>query len=214
VGTLTTINPKINRGQERNMNKWIKVGLIIISVLMLGACGTTGGVKTEGGAGGQGSSATKTPESATTSPMGAGGAGEATPLPGGEGGGAGGMGANGAPSDTSGLLSKKVVYFDFDSSTIHGEDRAIIQAHADYLSRHPSVKVTLEGHTDERGSREYNIGLGERRAKAVADMMELMGVSPQQISTVSYGEERPAALGHDEAAWRLNRRVEIVYGGP
>jgi peptidoglycan-associated lipoprotein len=192
------------------MNKWIKVGLIIIPVLMLGACGTTGGTKKqEGAAGGQGGEM-QTPESATTTPVEPGGGEGMTPLPGG----ATGMEANGAPGDTSGLLSKKVVYFDFDSSTVHDEDRAIIQAHADYLTQHPAVKVTLEGHTDERGSREYNIGLGERRANAVAEMMKLMGVSAQQISTVSYGEERPAALGHDESAWRLNRRVEIVYGGP
>jgi len=194
------------------MNKWIKVGLIIIPVLMLGACGTTGGVKKEGTAGQEGGGAGQTPESATTTPMAPGGGAEATPLPGE--GGAGGMESNGAPSDTSGLLSKKVVYFDFDSSTLDDEDRAIIQAHADYLVQHPTVKVTLEGHTDERGSREYNIGLGERRANAVAEVMKLMGVPGQQISTVSYGEERPAALGHDESAWRLNRRVEIVYGGP
>jgi len=193
------------------MNKWIKVGLIIIPVLMLGACGTTGGVKKQEGAAEQGGAA-KAPESATTTGVEPGGGAEATPLPGG--GAATGMEGNGAPSDTAGLLSKKVVYFDFDSSTVHDEDRAIIQAHADYLSQHPTVKVTLEGHTDERGSREYNIGLGERRAKAVAEMMKLMGVSADQISTVSYGEERPAALGHDESAWHLNRRVEIVYGGP
>ena len=193
------------------MNKWIKVGLIIIPVMMLGACGTTGGVKKQEGAAGEGGAA-QAPESATTMPMTPGGGAEATPLPGEEG--ASGMESTGAPSDTSGLLSKKVVYFDFDSSTINDEDRAIIQAHADYLVQHPTVKVTLEGHTDERGSREYNIGLGERRANAVAEMMKLMGVSGQQISTVSYGEERPAALGHDESAWHLNRRVEIVYGGP
>jgi peptidoglycan-associated lipoprotein len=189
------------------MNKWIKVGFIIIPILMLGACGTTG-TKKQGstGAAGQGG---ETPESATTTPVTPGGGAEMTPLPEG-----GGMESGGAPSDNSGLLSKKVVYFDFDSSTVHDEDRAIIQAHADYLSQNPNVKVTLEGHTDERGSREYNIGLGERRANAVAEMMKLMGVSAQQISTVSYGEERPAALGHDESAWHLNRRVEIVYGGP
>lgn len=190
------------------MNKWIKVGLIIIPVLMLGACGTTGGVKKQEGAAGPGGE-TQAPESATTTPVTPGGGAEATPLPG-----ATGMEANGAPSDTSGPLSKKVVYFDFDSSTVHDDDRAIIEAHANYLAQHPTVKVTLEGHTDERGSREYNIGLGERRAKAVAEMMKLMGVAAQQISTVSYGEERPAALGHDESAWHLNRRVEIVYGGP
>ena len=193
------------------MNKWIKVGLIVIPVLMLGACGTTGGAKKSGEAAGPGGEG-KAPESASTMPMEPGGGAEAMPLPGE--GGATGMESNGAPSDTSGLLSKKVVYFDFDSSTVHDEDRAIIQAHADYLAQHPAVKVTLEGHTDERGSREYNIGLGERRAKAVAEMMKLMGVSADQISTVSYGEERPAALGHDESAWHLNRRVEIVYGGP
>ena len=78
----------------------------------------------------------------------------------------------------------------------------------------PNQAPQKKTNTDERGSREYNIGLGERRAKAVAEMMKLMGVSADQISTVSYGEERPAALGHDESAWHLNRRVEIVYGGP
>lgn len=191
------------------MKKWIKVGLLIIPVLLLGACGTTGGAKKQGAAGEGGEG--QPPGSATTMPVTPEGGAEATPLPGG---GTTGMEATGAPSDTSGLLSKKVVYFDFDSSTIHDEDRAIIEAHAEYLTQHPTVKVTLEGHTDERGSREYNIGLGERRANAVAEMMKLSGVSASQISTVSYGEERPAALGHDEDAWKLNRRVEIVYGGP
>jgi peptidoglycan-associated lipoprotein len=189
------------------MNKWLKVGLIIIPVLMLGACGTTGakkpGAPVEGGQ-------APAPESATTTPVAPGGGAEATPLPGG----AEATPSEGAPSDTSGLLSKKVVYFDFDSSTVHDEDRAVIQAHADWLVQHPAVKVTLEGHTDERGSREYNIGLGERRANSVQEMMKLMGVPAQQIATVSYGEERPAAAGHDESAWHLNRRVEIVYGGP
>jgi peptidoglycan-associated lipoprotein len=73
--------------------------------------------------------------------------------------------------------------------------------------------VTLEGNTDERGSREYNIGLGDRRAESVKRALELQGVAAQQITVVSYGEEKPAAEGHDEAAWRLNRRVEIVYVG-
>jgi peptidoglycan-associated lipoprotein len=192
------------------MNKWIKVGLIIIPVLMLGACGTTGGAKKTGGTTGPGGEG-QAPESATTMPVTPGDGAEAMPLPGGE---ATGMEEGGAPSDTSGLLSKKVVYFDFDSSSVHDDDRAIIEAHANYLAQNPTVMVTLEGHTDERGSREYNIGLGERRANGVAEMMKLMGVAAQQISTVSYGEERPAALGHDESAWQLNRRVEIVYGGP
>jgi peptidoglycan-associated lipoprotein len=193
------------------MNKWIKIGLIVLPVLILSACGTTGGAKKGEGAAGPGGEG-QAPESATTMPVTPGGGAEAMPLPGG--GEASSMGEGGAPSDTSGLLSKKVVYFDFDSSTVHDDDRAIIEAHANYLVQHPTIKVTLEGHTDERGSREYNIGLGERRANGVAEMMKLMGVAAQQISTVSYGEERPAALGHDESAWHLNRRVEIVYGGP
>jgi len=187
------------------MNKWIKIGLIIIPVLMLGACGTTATKKQQAGGAG-GGAASEGQGSAATMPMESGGGAEATPL------GNGGMGG-GAGGDTADLLSKKVVYFDFDSSSIHSEDRAIIKAHADYLSQHPDTKVTLEGHTDERGTREYNIGLGERRANAVKQMMSLMGVSASQISTVSYGEERPAALGHDESAWHLNRRVEIVYSG-
>ena len=109
------------------------------------------------------------------------------------------------------LLGKRVVYFDFDKSDIKGEFRDIIAAHARYLSDNPSASVTLEGHADERGSREYNIALGERRAKAVQQMMLLQGAAKSQFSLVSYGEERPAALGHEESSWRLNRRVQIVY---
>jgi peptidoglycan-associated lipoprotein len=189
------------------MNKWIKLGLIIIPVVILGACGTTGAKKEQAGAPVESSQGQGT-ESATTTPVAPGGGAEAMPLPGG-----GGAMQGGAGGDMADLLSKKVVYFDYDSSTINDEDRAIIQAHANYLSQHPDTKVTLEGNTDERGTREYNIGLGDRRANAVKQMMLLMGVSAQQISTVSYGEERPAALGHDESAWHLNRRVEIVYSG-
>jgi len=87
----------------------------------------------------------------------------------------------------------------------------VVGAHAKYLASHGSARVRLEGHTDERGSREYNIGLGERRAQAVRRALLLQGASEGQISTVSYGEERPAVPGHDEAAWAKNRRVEIVY---
>jgi len=188
------------------MNKWIKIGLILIPALILGACGTTATKKGEAGGGaGMENGSTGGAGGASTMGVGPGGGAEATPL------GGGGM-AGGGAGDAD-LLSKKVVYFDYDSSSIHSEDRAIIQAHANYLSQHPGTKVTLEGHTDERGTREYNIGLGERRANAVKQMMLLMGVSSSQISTVSYGEERPAALGHDESAWHLNRRVEIVYSG-
>src|SRR5215510_13624747 len=109
------------------------------------------------------------------------------------------------------LLSKRIVYFDFDKADIRADSQSVVAAHAAYLSKNPSQKVRLEGHADERGSREYNIGLGERRAQAVRRALLLQGVAELQLSTVSYGEERPAATGSDEESWRLNRRVEIVY---
>ena len=135
-----------------------------------------------------------------------------------EGAGAGNANASGGagPDDEAagpqaGLLAKRTVYFDFDSSEIKGEGTDIVAAHAKYLAANPGTRVRLEGHTDERGSREYNIGLGERRAQAVRRALLLQGAADAQISTVSYGEERPAVPGHDEAAWAKNRRVEIVY---
>lgn len=116
-----------------------------------------------------------------------------------------------APGPLEGMLAKRTIYFDFDSSEIRGEGTDIVAAHAKYLAANGGMKVRLEGHTDERGSREYNIGLGERRAQAVRRALLLQGASEGQLSTVSYGEERPAAAGSDEAAWTKNRRVEIVY---
>jgi peptidoglycan-associated lipoprotein len=113
--------------------------------------------------------------------------------------------------DPTSPLAKRVIYFDFDKSDIKSEYRPTLQAHAEYLANHPSVHVRLEGHADERGTREYNIGLGERRANSVRAYLTLQGVSASQIETISYGEERPVAMGHDESSWRLNRRVEIVY---
>ena len=109
------------------------------------------------------------------------------------------------------ILSSRVIYFEFDSAAIRNEDRATIQAHAEYLSQHSSASVVLEGHTDERGSREYNIALGERRAKAVRQLLLFQGAVASQLQTVSYGEESPVAIGHDEDAWQQNRRVEIIY---
>lgn len=108
-------------------------------------------------------------------------------------------------------ISQKIVFFDFDSAEIKPEFQSVLANHAKYLTSNPNTRVRLEGHTDERGTREYNVGLGERRASAVSQALELRGVSPQQISVVSFGEERPVSLGHDESAWSQNRRVEIVY---
>jgi peptidoglycan-associated lipoprotein len=114
----------------------------------------------------------------------------------------------------AGLLATRIVYFDFDSAVIQGAGVDVVAAHAKYLAANPQARVRLEGNTDERGSREYNIGLGDRRAQAVRRALLLQGVTEGQLTTVSYGEERPADPGHDEAAWAKNRRVEIVYLTP
>ncbi len=108
-------------------------------------------------------------------------------------------------------LYNKVVYFEFDRAEVLPEYRDMLAAHAKFLASNPNQRVTLEGHADERGTREYNIGLGERRAKSVRDFMGLRGAPGSQSETVSYGEERPMMDGHDESAWSKNRRVELVY---
>ncbi|MDZ7751492.1 MAG: peptidoglycan-associated lipoprotein Pal [Gammaproteobacteria bacterium] len=124
----------------------------------------------------------------------------------------GGGAFQGHPLDNpEGPLAQRTIYFDFDRAEIKNEYRDIVDAHAAYLARNGGASVTLEGHTDERGSREYNLALGERRAQSVQRVMELLGASPAQLRVVSYGEEQPAEFGHDEAAWAANRRVEIIY---
>jgi len=125
-------------------------------------------------------------------------------------------GAGNATEMTGGqadALSKRVIYFEFDSSEVSSEARDIISAHAQNLSQNGKLSVVLEGHADERGTREYNIALGERRAKAVKQLFVVQGVQSSQIQVISFGEERPAASGHDESAWGLNRRVELLYSG-
>ncbi len=104
-----------------------------------------------------------------------------------------------------------IIYFDFDKSDLRAEYADVLARHASGLSNDSRTSVRLEGHTDERGSREYNIGLGERRSQSVRRMLLIQGASTDQISTVSFGEERPAAFGSDEDAFQQNRRVEIKY---
>ncbi|MEO6697131.1 MAG: peptidoglycan-associated lipoprotein Pal [Gammaproteobacteria bacterium] len=113
--------------------------------------------------------------------------------------------------DPSSPLSQRIVYFELDSSEVKAEDRATVTAHAKYLAGNANATVTLEGHADERGSREYNLALGERRANAVRQLLLAEGATAQQIQVVSYGEEKPADPEHNEDAWSLNRRVELVY---
>ena len=120
-------------------------------------------------------------------------------------------GASGAPGGGPAGVAN-VIYFDFDRSDIRPEYAALINSHAKFLAGSSTVKIRVEGHTDERGSREYNIALAERRAQAVRRALMLQGAGDAQLTTVSYGEERPTTAGSDESAYEKNRRVELVYG--
>lgn len=116
-----------------------------------------------------------------------------------------------AEREQAALREVRTFYFDFDQSVIKSESRAPLTAHAAFLSANPSLKIVLEGHCDERGTKGYNLALGESRAKSVAQFLKVNGVSDSQVEVVSYGEERPAELGQTEAAWSKNRRVFIEY---
>ena len=182
------------------MKFWTKITLAFVPVLFLIGCGTSGEVKDEGA--GDAASSADTGSSATTSGVGTDGAGTMDTTSGQEG---------DMLDDANALISKRVVYFDFDRSDVKDDFRAIVAAHGKYLAADSGASVTLEGHADERGTREYNIALGERRIAAVQRILTLQGASSSQINSISYGEERPAALGHDEDAWSLNRRAEFIY---
>ena len=172
--------------------------VMVLAVVWLAGCSTKGGS----------TSGDVTVEDATGSGVeGVGGGATAT--------GVGGYGDLTIESlnDPNSPLSQRVIYFAYDSSDVAEEDRALVEAHGAFLAANPSVKVSVEGHTDERGSREYNIGLGDRRAQSIRRMLEFQGVGQDQITVVSYGEEKPGVEGHDESAWSMNRRVELVYVG-
>lgn len=188
-----------------------RLALVLASAAALAACGGTVGTVEDTETG----SASATSDSASTSGTGDDSvSGTATTTA---------AGTSGADAATEGgfeghpldnpatALGARTIYFEFDSSDVPESERATVEAHARYLSEHAGALLTLEGHADERGSREYNIALGERRANAVRRLMTLLGATDPQIRAISYGEERPASDGHDESAWRLNRRVEIVY---
>lgn len=117
------------------------------------------------------------------------------------------------PKNATGPLANRVIHFDFDSSAIREEYRSTIEAHSTFLKNSKAAKVILQGHTDERGSREYNVALGQRRADAVKQAMSLLGVPETQLESVSFGEEKPVAECHDESCYQQNRRAVIVYDG-
>jgi peptidoglycan-associated lipoprotein len=121
--------------------------------------------------------------------------------------------ANNPLRDPNNILSKRNIYFDFDSDAVKAEFRPIVEAHAQYLKSHQDAKLILQGNTDERGTREYNLSLGQRRSVAVKKAFNLLGVQDQQIETVSYGEEKATANCSDEDCFQQNRRVEVVYQG-
>jgi len=116
-----------------------------------------------------------------------------------------------AINDPNNVLSGKIVYFDFDSNTVGDDYVELVKHHGKYLSFNAGASVRLEGHADERGTREYNVALAEKRAQAVKQLMLYEGAGNDQISIVSYGEEKPVAFGHDDESMSLNRRVEVVY---
>jgi len=124
----------------------------------------------------------------------------------------GGTGSN-PLRDPNNILSKRSVYFEFDSFSVADQYKPIVEAHARYLAANRTARVTLQGHADERGSREYNIALGQKRADAVKRMVTVMGVQETIVESVSFGKEKPRNMGHDEAAWAENRRVDIIYAG-
>lgn len=181
---------------NKRMTLW--VSLIFVLLLLAGCSSTpsgdrqTGADVSEQSMGADGSAYGS--DGATTSAASAGAAWQGDPL-----------------ENPNSLLATRVIYFDFDQSTVRADYLDIISAHADYLAANPQVVVRLEGHTDERGSREYNLGLGEGRANAVRSLMMAQGVADNQLVVVSYGEERPAAYEQNEEAWALNRRVELIY---
>jgi peptidoglycan-associated lipoprotein len=176
------------------MKKIASIALLVAGAVLLGGCPKKPSVN-EPAAGTNVPATGSEAGSTTTTPLG----GEA--------------GATGADvgAESGGINAKRIIYFDFDKSEIKPEFAGILSAHARNLTAHPNLKIKLEGNTDERGTREYNIGLGERRAQAVRRALLLQGVAESQITTVSFGAERPAAEGDDESAWALNRRVELVY---
>ncbi|HEX4152702.1 MAG TPA: peptidoglycan-associated lipoprotein Pal [Steroidobacteraceae bacterium] len=184
------------------MKKIVSVACLLAGVALLTGCPKKNTTAEHPTAGSQvaGEGSTNPNEGASTSGSSLGGEGAA-----------GGQGAAAGPNAPA---ESRIIYFDFDKSDIKPEFAGIITANAQYLTTHQAAKLKLEGNTDERGTREYNIGLGERRAQAVRRALMLQGVAENQLTTVSFGAERPAVQGDDEAAWAKNRRVELVYTTP
>jgi peptidoglycan-associated lipoprotein len=179
------------------MKRILSIAVLIAGAALLAGCPKKHNVNDAPVAGTQVPDSSASAEGASTS---------TTPL-----GGDANSSSRGLNGEGTGALARKIIYFDFDKSEIKPEFADVVTAAAHNLTASPGLKMKLEGNTDERGTREYNIGLGERRAQAVRRALMLQGVAESQVSTVSFGAERPAAEGDEEAAWAKNRRVELVY---
>ena len=177
------------------MNKKLLLGMISVVVVALAGCASKEPLK-------EVPVETRTPTAAVTAPT-------ATPTPTKP----AAVVAVNPLKDPNNILSKRIIYFDYDKDTVKSEFQAIVQAHAKYLADNRGRKIRLEGHADERGSREYNMALGQRRGDAVRKATNLLGVGNERMETISFGEDKPRAQGNDESAWSQNRRVEIVYDG-
>jgi peptidoglycan-associated lipoprotein len=201
------------------MTSKVNIAITVTLALFLTACGGSSAIKGDE-AGGEGTTAGTTGSAAGGAETGA----------------AGGSGAEGQAlgGDTQVAMAaqqpdKLRVHFEFDSSAIDSESRGIIEQHAAYLAANPDIKINLTGHADERGTREYNLALGltghadergtreynlalgERRGVSVERMLRVLGITTDRVTTISYGEEQPLAMGHEETSWRVNRRVEFIY---
>ena len=175
-------------------NKFLKLSVIVLSLLTLAACSSSGETEDAGTSASTSSSAGSSGSGSTAQTSGAGSSGQLTQ----------------EQIRTQNALRQTVFYFDFDVAEFKPEDRQTLTYHARDLAANANKRIRLEGHADERGTREYNLALGERRANGILNFLIVNGASRTQIEVVSYGEERPAAMGETEQAWARNRRVEIV----
>jgi len=179
---------------------------LLVMVLLISGCTPGAKPDSETGTGAEGTDGGESVSGATVGTIGEGGALAGSALE--------GMTISyekNAINDPENVLSIKTIYFAFDSSELSEDDVEVIKHHGKYLALNSDATLRLEGHTDERGTREYNIALADRRAQSIKKLMLFQGASSSQITIISYGEEKPAALGHDEDAWKLNRRAELVY---
>ena len=191
--------------------KTLVTAVLVSAVLVISGCAQQGnpnaGAGGTGGAGGAGGSG-------SNYGSGAGGSGSNYGYGGNTGYGSGS--GQYTPADLrnpNSILAQRIIYFDLDKSTIRPEFQNTLNAHASLLAAYPNLRVRLEGHADERGSRDYNVALSERRGYSVLDYMQIKGAKANQMEVIGYGEEIPAMFGHNEAAWSKNRRVEIKYAG-